>query len=170
MEKRVSQVKILGILCGLTGLWASSAQAEILEDDRSDIAGVIERYTTSWNGRHGEKFGVDFTEDADFVNIYGMHFKGRTEIEARHVAILTRFLSGSRLQIGVVTLREAQPGTIIAHVPWTIDGYREPSEGSTAVDARTAGVQRKGLFTQVFIRRDARWMITASHNVMEPSR
>lgn len=58
------------------------------ENDRAAIHEAIKDYVESWNHRGGKGFGNDFTEDADFVNIVGMHFSGKAEIEFRHIQIL----------------------------------------------------------------------------------
>ena len=40
-------------------------------------------------------FTDNFTEDSDFVNIFGMYFKGKDEVQKRHEDILDDFLKGS---------------------------------------------------------------------------
>lgn len=95
--------------------------------DRSEIEQIIRTYTESWNNHEGAGFAENYTEDADFVNIFGMHFKSRIEIGQRHVEILKGFLKGSKLNIANIELREAKSGVVIAHVRWKLVGYRTPS-------------------------------------------
>ena len=54
-------------------------------DARSQIANVVDGLTESWNRHDMEAYAAQFAEDADFVNVIGMHWRGRAEIEARHV-------------------------------------------------------------------------------------
>lgn len=144
------------LLLGLTSLFA------LEEGDREVISSVIQGYTQAWNEQAGKGFADGFTEDGDFVNIYGMHIVGKAEIEARHVHILDTFLKGSTLEIEEVDIREVAPTVAIAHVRWKLNGYRDPfSPGETSV--------RQGIFTQVYLKQGERWLITASHNTLIPN-
>jgi len=60
------------------------------------IETVVSAVVDAWN-RHGMKaYAAQFTEDADFVNVVGMHFRGRPQIEAVHID-LHRTSSGIRI-------------------------------------------------------------------------
>ncbi len=134
-------------------------------EDQLTIKALIQGYTAAWNAEDGNKFASGFTDDADFVNIYGMHISKKDEIAARHQLIITSFLKGSKLEILNTQMREVKVGTVIAHVRWKLDGYREPSSGSDFL-----GETREGIFTQVFIKEYGKWFITASHNTLMPKR
>lgn len=131
--------------------------------DQKAIQEVINVYRDAWNQNEGKGFGDGFTEDADFVNIFGMHFSGKAEIEMRHVQILQSFLKNSILEIVDTQLREVQPGLVIAIVHWKLLGYRTPSS-----DMLKPSDTREGIFTQVFIHSNEKWEITASQNTMKP--
>lgn len=131
------------------------------KSDRNEIQEVIKNYTDSWNLRGGKGFGDGYTQDADFVNIFGMVFSGKAEIEERHIQILRTFLEGSNLEIVDSQLREAQPGLVIALVRWKLTGYRAP--GSTANKTPEG---REGIYTHVFIKSDKKWKIAASQNTL----
>ena len=132
--------------------------------DRTAIYDAIQVYADAWNYHGGKGFGDSFTEDADFVNIFGMNFIGRNEIEERHLKIIQTLFKGSFLEIQDVKLREAQPGLVIALVSWKLEGFRNPGS-----DMSKPGVTRDGIFTQVFINRDKKWLITASQNTLKPT-
>lgn len=129
--------------------------------DQSDIEQIILGYTNAWNNNAGKGFGDGFAEDADFVNIFGMHFTGRAEIEERHVKILQTFLKGSVLKIVNIQLREIQPGIVVAIIPWSVDGFRNPKDLSQPAQTR------EGIFTQVFFRTNNKWEIVASQNTLK---
>lgn len=129
--------------------------------DQLAIENVIKGYTQAWNQRGCVGFADNFTEDASFVNILGMVFSGKTEIEDRHVKILETFLKDSILQIQSTELREIQPGVVIALVRWELLG-----NFSFHPDAKKTLDIRKGVFTQVFINSDHKWEITASQNTL----
>jgi uncharacterized protein (TIGR02246 family) len=139
---------LLGLVVGVNALWA------IEETDRQAIEGIVAGYTQSWNQRKGHGFGDGFAEDADFVNIFGMHFAGRSEIERRHMQILETIFKGSQLEITSCTLREAQPGVVIALVRWKL--------------ASSSSTVKQGIFTQLFLQSDGQWQIAASQNTLIP--
>jgi uncharacterized protein (TIGR02246 family) len=147
------------VLFLFSGLSLNSAFA-LEHADQSAIQNIIQEYTVSWN----QKGGKGFAEDADFVNIFGMHFSGKAEIEKRHIQILQSFLKGSTLEILDSSLREVQPGLVVALVKWKLLGYKNPPshpDQSTTV--------REGIFTQIFIQSENNWIITASQNTLKPN-
>ena len=129
--------------------------------DQTAIQGIIQEFTNSWNDQAGKGFADAFTEDADFVNVFGMVFKGKTEIEDRHVKILQTFQKDSKLEIVESRLREVTPGLVIAVVHWKLDGFRTPKS-----DINLPGEMREGIFTHVFILADNSWKITACQNTL----
>jgi uncharacterized protein (TIGR02246 family) len=132
--------------------------------DQSAIQQAIQSYTDSWNLRGGKGFADAFAENADFVNIFGMKFSGKEEIENRHIKIIQTFFKDSKLEILDTQLREVQPGLVIATVYWRLNGFRTPD-----ADTNKPGEARNGVYTQVFINSGSRWEITASQNTMMPS-
>lgn len=129
--------------------------------DRTAIEEIIQNYADAWNLQQGKGFGDGFTEDADFVNIFGMHFSGKAEIEDRHIKILQGFLKDSKLKITDINLREINPNVVVALVRWNLDGFRNPKS-----DLKALGEVRSGIFTQVFISQQNKWEITASQNTL----
>lgn len=142
----------------------SSALSALEQVDRQEIQEIIQGYTDSWNQRACKGFADGFADDADFVNIFGMHFQGKAEIEKRHIQILQNFLKGSTLEILNTQMREAQPGVVIALVRWRCQGYRNPRS-----DLSKPGETREGIFTQVFLHANNKWEITASQNTLIPN-
>ena len=122
--------------------------------DQDAIEKVIAGYAHAWNDQECKGFGEGFAQDADFVNVYGMKFTGREEIEARHVKILQGFLKNSKMEILKTDLREVQKGLVIATVYWRVKGFKKPD------------AIQDGIFTQVFIRQEKKWEITASQNTL----
>jgi hypothetical protein len=132
-------ISFFALCFSITNVWGLDAM------DKASIQAIIERYTECWNQYRCHGFANDFTEDADFVNIFGMAFSGKEEIEARHVKILQTFLKDSHLQVMDIRLREVLSGVVIGLIPWQLDGFRNPVPGSEKETKR-------GIFTQVFVK------------------
>lgn len=154
-------MRLIATLCFLL---ISSSLSALEQADRQSIQNIIQGYTDSWNQRDCKGFGDGFADDADFVNIFGMHFKGKADIEKRHIQIMQNFLKGSTLEILQTQMREAQPGVVIALVRWRCQGFRNPRS-----DLSKPGETREGIFTQVFIQNGNNWVITASQNTLIPN-
>jgi len=87
--------------------------------DRSAIEGVIQGYTDAWNQNECRGFADRYSENADFINIFGMKFSGKEEIEQRHVAIMQSFLKGSKMETVDIALRDIAEGKIIAEMDFS---------------------------------------------------
>lgn len=126
--------------------------------DQRAIEGVIHRYTTAWNKHGGKGFSGDWTEQADFINIFGMHFSGKQAIEERHITILNSFLKGTELGIADIQLRQERKDLVIAKVYWTLDHYTKPNPDAPNIS--------RGVFLQTFVKEDDRWKIAATQNTL----
>ncbi len=126
-------------------------------DDHKMINQIVEHFTNAWNDHEGQGSADYYGQDADFVNIFGMPFAGKQEIEARHVEIHKSFLKGSTFEVSDLRLREAKPGVVIAHVYWKVSNIQKPGK-----DTLNEGM--KGIFTHVFLKNDDKWEITATQN------
>lgn len=144
----------------LAGLLAASSLFALEPNDENQIHQIIENYTDSWNNRGGVGFGDGFSSDADFVNIFGMKFTGRAEIEKRHIDIIQGIFKDSVFTVEKTHFREVQPGLVVANVYWALDGFRFPNSEHKEV--------REGVFTHIFILNNGKWEITASQNTMMP--
>lgn len=126
-------------------------------NDHKTINQIIEHFTNAWNDHGGQGSADYYTQDADFVNIFGMAFAGKQEIEERHIKIHESFLKGSIFEVTNLRLREAKPGVVIAHVYWKVSNIQKP--GKDPLDETT-----KGIFTHLFLKNQDKWEITATQN------
>jgi uncharacterized protein (TIGR02246 family) len=55
--------------------------------DREAAATIVKELEASWNAADGARFGVPFTDDADFVTIRGEHLRSREAIAKGHQGI-----------------------------------------------------------------------------------
>lgn len=131
--------------------------------DRVAIEQVIQDYTDAWNFRGGKGYANKYAENADFINIFGMKFSGRAEIEKRHMHILQTFLKDSRFEVLQTELREVQPGLVLATVYWRTHGYRNPG-----TDLSKSGTVREGIFSHVFVHNEGQWLIAMTQNTLKP--
>lgn len=134
-----------------------AAVAPLTMEAQSEILLVIKALSDSWNSHDMATYAAQFAEDADFVNVLGMHWKGRAQIEAAHVQVHRTIFRNSKLKTLNCSLRPLAPGVVLTHVRWEMTGHESPS-GVLFAEVR------RGVITGVFIEQDGRWPIAAFQN------
>ncbi|MFZ1140326.1 MAG: SgcJ/EcaC family oxidoreductase [Candidatus Sulfotelmatobacter sp.] len=79
------------------------------KDATESVKSVVASLAESWNRHDMAAFAAAFAENADFVNVIGMHWQGRQEIEIKHAQTHRTIFRNSVLQIVEVTVRFLTP-------------------------------------------------------------
>ncbi len=125
---------------------------------RSQIEAIVLTLVDSWNNHDMVTYASQFTDDADFVNVVGMHWHGRRQIEQMHIAVHnTIFRNSSLRSLGHSIRFLGEDDVALLHVNWEMSG-QEPVPG-----LKFEGV-RRGVLSGVLVQKDARWLITAFQN------
>ena len=127
-----------------------------MSTDQEAVKDVVTAFENCWNRHDMEAFAQLFAEDADFVNVIGLWWKGRPEIKQAHEASHTTMFKNSRLNISETSVRFLNPDVAIARSVGELVGHTNP-QGETLPP-------RKGILTNVMIKWDGRWSIGASQN------
>ncbi|MBZ9990859.1 SgcJ/EcaC family oxidoreductase [Mesorhizobium sp. BH1-1-5] len=109
-------------------------------------------FADAWNRHDMDDFAVLFSEDANFVNVVGMWWKNRAEIEAAHRATHGAMFRDSRLEGIVSSVVELSPGLASLHYRWTLTGASAP-DGS-----------REGILLLVVKKEQSGWRIKVAQN------
>jgi len=137
---------------------ATRNSSPVASGDATDsVKTVLSSLAQSWNRHDMTAFASAFSEDADFVNVIGMHWRGREEIEAKHAITHRTIFRNSNLQILDSTVRFLSPSVAIAHV-------RTQLKGAESLPGRNAAEIRHALLTCVLVKEHNRWLIAAAHN------
>ena len=119
---------------------------------RHVIAGVLEAAN-----RHDAKAGsLLFTNDADFVNVLGMRWKGSAEIERSWRARFETGLKTAAFRIVDVQISFLKPDIAIAHALTEISGFIDPNGEPVA--------PHNELSLRVLVKQDGKWLVRAFHN------
>jgi uncharacterized protein (TIGR02246 family) len=125
--------------------------------EQKAIEAQIDAFLTSWNKHDFSDMKDYLAEDCDFVNITGMHWIGREDIQYAHQTYHDQFLKNTPMEKRSVAIRFLKPDVAIAHLLWHIGAFNPP-DGSKRGD-------NDDLATMVFVKRNGIWLITASENV-----
>src|SRR5205823_6570294 len=80
------------------------------------VAGVVARLERAWNAYDSEAFAEEFTEDADFVNLYGRRAHGRDDIALGHEASFRSSYQDSTVRYTLAGMRLLGDDIAVAHL------------------------------------------------------
>jgi len=121
-----------------------------------EVTAIVNAFGECWNRHDMNSFAQLFSEDAEFVNVVGLWWKGREEIKRAHEFTHATMFKNSRLTITDVKVRFPVEKIAIARAQWVLEGHVSP-EG-TALPART------GILLNVLSLTPAGWVIIDSQN------
>lgn len=132
---------------------------QITSSDQSSLETLVEALEDAWNAGDGAGFAAAFADDADFVNVYGMHGRGRTAIAKGHHFIFTTVYKDSKVEYRVVSVRMLAPGVAVLHVSARLNVPGGPLVGT-----------HEALWTGIATLLDDSWKFAAFQNtfVKEP--
>lgn len=122
-----------------------------LTPDETAIRDNVKQLETGWNKKSGAIFARPFAEDADYVVINGMYFKGRTQIETAHQQIFDTIFKETTVTLKIRQIRFLRPDVAVVHV----NGHR---------DGPTKELVQDALVTLVMTKEKENWTIAAFQN------
>jgi uncharacterized protein (TIGR02246 family) len=125
-------------------------------DDENAVRNVLAEYAVAWNGHDMAAFGRLFTENCDYVNIAGVHWKGVQEIVQRQAELFQNRLKTAVRTLGGVEVRFSTPDVALVHATWDVTGWSRPTGEAVPV--------LKEITTMVMVKTNGKWLITAFQN------
>ena len=92
----------------------------------AEVTRVVNAFAEAWNRHDMNAFAELFAEDAEFVNVVGLWWKGRAEIKSAHEVTHRSMFKNSRLSIQEIATRFPTPGFAIVRCRWTLEGHVSP--------------------------------------------
>jgi len=117
---------------------------------------VAAHFVDDWNSHDMKSFAELFTENADFVNVIGLWWRGRPEIQKQHEALHSTRMRNSHLAATETAVSVLRPGVAVVHVRWELIG-------DTGIDGVTLP-PRQGILSLVTIRTGRKWQIASAQN------
>ena len=119
-------------------------------------ADIPRLFAEHWNNNDAAALAALFVEDADFVNVVGLWWRRRHDIERAHKYALDRYFKDAKITLQQVEVRHVTDDVATVHARWRLDGQRTPTG--------EAGAPRSGVMLFVAKRDDDRWVSVAAHN------
>jgi uncharacterized protein (TIGR02246 family) len=90
--------------------------------DEQTVRALAVQFETGWNTHDMNVLGSIVTEDIDFVNVAGMHWKGREEVVRKHAANHQTIFKDSIWTADAVNVQFIRPDMALVHVDSAIRG------------------------------------------------
>ncbi len=125
--------------------------------DEQAIKNQLQAFLTSWNNHNFDDMKAYTTDDVEWVNVVGMWWKGRKEVQFAHQAYHNTMFKHVALEQKLATVRFITPDVAIAHVVWHYGEFTTP-DGSKQGNT-------DDIATLVYIKKNGKWLLTAGENV-----
>lgn len=122
----------------------------------AEVTEVVRAFADCWNRHDVKAFARLFASDAEFVNVVGLWWHGREDIEKAHELTHATLFRNSTLTISDVSVRVPVESVAIARTRWVLEGHVSP--GGESLPARN------GILVSVLLRGPAGWSIIDSQN------
>lgn len=104
--------------------------------NRQSPKSIITGFQQAWNAHDAEAVAELFVEDAHFVNVTGLWWSNRKQIQKAHQFGFDHIFGQSHMNVGRTEVRMLGHDHALVHARVTITGQTTP-EGETAGDRRT---------------------------------
>jgi uncharacterized protein (TIGR02246 family) len=145
------------VLTPITAIAQRKGTEMLLPEDKTLIGKTLDTMVEAWKQRDMTTFATLFTEDCDFVNVVGMHWKGRTQVTEAHRVLLSTRYKGVDIHNISHNENEIAPGVAVVVWKSKVDDYTTP-QGERMTD-------QVSLMTLVMLKQDGHWLIRAAENV-----
>jgi uncharacterized protein (TIGR02246 family) len=137
---------------------AASSSSSVAADDAAAIRALLDKRRDAWNRHDMDAFVADLMPDIEWINVVGMHWKGRDTVRRAHAALHTGMMAHSRmLPPELVEMREIAPNVVIVTQINRLEGVAPRPDGKPYPDDGN-------LLTMVFVKSRGGWQIAHVRN------
>jgi uncharacterized protein (TIGR02246 family) len=126
------------------------------DNQEEAVKSILIAFQEAWNQHDMEKLASLFADDADFVNVLGMRWVGRSAIKDAHVQTHNTIFKNSRLTTDETVVRFLKPDVAVTRSFWSLVGHTTPTG--------EPGQPRKGIVTNVIVKQNEKWQIIVTQN------
>jgi uncharacterized protein (TIGR02246 family) len=136
---------------------AQPKQTENVQEQQGAIGSRMEHYMALWNAHAIAEHSKLLTEDADLVNVVGMHVRGRPEIQKHHEQLHRTIFSKSVSRILELSVHSVDTATVLVHMHWEM-------KGAAKLPGWNVPEPRTGVMTLLWVKQAGEWQVRALHN------
>ncbi len=126
--------------------------------DARAIDAVLDHLTLAWNRHDIDAFVAEMTPDVDWINVVGMHWRGRDAVRGAHVALHRgMFANSTMLPHDTIETRQLSPDVAMVV-------YNSSIEGVGATPGGMPYPADGAIMTVILVRTADGWRIAHAHN------
>jgi uncharacterized protein (TIGR02246 family) len=147
-------VRITAVALAL--LVVSGGRSAHAATDEELVRGLAAQFEQAWNSHDMNLLGAIATDDIDFVNVAGLHWKGRAEVVNEHAQRHQVRFRNSVWTTERVNLQFVTAAVALVHVEWS-------TRGDLDFDLKP-WPPRKGIFSWLVVKDQGSWRIRSAQN------
>ena len=148
--------KIIFALVVFTTTVTNSAIAKKANDEQA-VRKVLASFDEAFSRREADAVATLYTDDAEFVNVAGMLWRGRTEIRHGTAFVLANIFQNTTIQTDSVSIRFPTHDTAIAVIV-------QHTVGSFVLPDGTCISSTNNRLTYFLVKAGSRWLIAGGQN------
>jgi|SRR5579862_1916913 len=125
--------------------------------DENAIRAIVIAVPEALDHKDMKAYAELFADDADWINVVGMHWTGKAAVVKAHAVYLKTVFRDGGMSTGDMSIRAVTPDVAIVVVTEINNGGGILPDGSKAPPG-------SGRLTYVLVKRDGNWKITHGHN------
>jgi uncharacterized protein (TIGR02246 family) len=139
-------------------LLSNALFAQAKSPDEMAVDKQVDALIASWNNHNYDDIANYATEDCDWVNVVGMWWKNRREIQYAHQIFHEVMFKNVKLTKKSVHFRAITKEVMVVHLLQKVGTYTSPSG--------TLYPEADNLKLLVFVKKAEKWLLTAVENVV----
>lgn len=117
---------ILGLVVAGTAM-TNEAGATIGSVPAAKVRRLIELYAAAWNTSDMEAMAKLYSSEVHWVNIVGMHWQGKAQVDHAHRVYFDIMFKGVPLTLeSIESLVPLPGGTVVAVIRWAVGAFKTP--------------------------------------------
>ena len=116
---------MLGLL--VAGPLMTTEASAATRDDPAKVRRLADRYAAAWNASDMDAMSRLYAPDIHWVNIVGMHWQGKAQVDRAHRVYFDIMFKGVPLTFEAIESAVALPGgAVVAVLRWSVGAFKTP--------------------------------------------
>jgi uncharacterized protein (TIGR02246 family) len=159
--KRIVYLLTLMVLVGCGGAFPQRGASNmpdpaVVAADEQAIRQGVAAWEASWNKHDMNEMATLLTEDAEWVNVKGMWWRGRADVRQAHVVYHDTIFKKTPYHSLAVAIRFLTRDVAVASVRWKKGSFIAP-DGVTYPEA-------EDMMSMIWVKQSGKWLIALGHN------
>lgn len=134
-----------------------SKSNQMKDNSRKQPEAIAQCFVEAWNRRDAAGIAALFDEDAEFVNVTGLWWHSRQDIEKAHAYGLRTIFQHSTLELSRSTVKFLSDDIAVVHAKMKLSGQ-------TAVAGVSQPGLRRTIFSFVVHKKEGQWCCASAQN------